>query len=260
MSVREERAAGNETNVLEYLERDIIRNALDIWIMRHDPSRYQLHLCRVNDEPKAHLGICETPEANYTSLGGTAEAASSLLHLIPSRGAITVAPNLSELVRNNLKYDIIYPNDIMMVVRGEEKLKDPELARQLTVEDAAEYSTFGSSFNSPEVPIEWTQERLEKDLIFGAFLEGKLASVASVSAWLPQMAVILGVETKREFRRKGLASSVVSAAVCEALRRSESCSLFVRSDNEEAKSLYRRIGFRKVGEELWVDIGTGMIP
>ncbi|MCL4518229.1 MAG: GNAT family N-acetyltransferase [Thaumarchaeota archaeon] len=70
----------------------------------------------------------------------------------------------------------------------------------------------------------------------------------------------MGVETRQEFRRRGYGSIVVSAAVREALKHSRCCSLFVRSDNEQALGLYWALGFKKIGEELWVDLGTGLIP
>jgi predicted GNAT family acetyltransferase len=37
-------------------------------------------------------------------------------------------------------------------------------------------------------------------------------------------------------------------------------ALFVRSDNHPAISVYEKIGYRKIGEKLWVDVGTGLKP
>jgi ribosomal protein S18 acetylase RimI-like enzyme len=48
--------------------------------------------------------------------------------------------------------------------------------------------------------------------------------------------------------------------VMEALGRSLSCSLFVRSDNQEATGVYRALGFSKFEEALCVDMGTGVAP
>lgn len=260
MALRVERATSNEPAVLAYLEQNVVRNALDIWNLGREDDRYQLHVCRMGGRVKAHLSIYRTPEANYVSLGGAEVAAEALLQLIPRKAALTVAPELRGLVTTSVGYDTIYPNDIMVIRRGEERAEKLQLAVRLAREHEIEYSSFGSSFNAPQAPPDWIRERLDNDIVFGAFSEGKLASVASVAAWLPQVAVILGVETKKEFRRRGLGLSVVSAAVQEALKRSESCSLFVRSDNLEAIRLYARLGFQKFGEELWVDIGTGIVP
>ena len=87
-----------------------------------------------------------------------------------------------------------------------------------------------------------------------------LVSVASATAFHPEISVIIAVETRKEFRRRGYGSSVVSAAVREALDRSRSCALWVAARNAEAQAVYGQLGFKKVGEELWVDIGTGVTP
>lgn len=260
MTLRVERARRNEADVVAYLERNIVRNALDIWNLGQEDSRYELHVCRVGLEVKAHLSIYNSPEANYVALGGDEKAAGALLHLIPSKAVLTVPPGLRGLVASKVRCDAIYPNDFMIVRRGEEKPKSPELATRLSHKHDLEYSSFGSSFNVPSMPLEWIRERLDDDIIFGAFSDGRLVSVASLVAWLPQVAVIMGVETKPEFRRRSFGSIVVSAVVQEGLKHSQSCSLFVRSDNDEAIGLYRTLGFQKFGEDFWVDIGTGLVP
>jgi predicted GNAT family acetyltransferase len=44
------------------------------------------------------------------------------------------------------------------------------------------------------------------------------------------------------------------------LRHAEAAALFVRADNYPAVSVYEKIGYRKIGEKLWVDVGTGLRP
>jgi predicted GNAT family acetyltransferase len=46
----------------------------------------------------------------------------------------------------------------------------------------------------------------------------------------------------------------------EALKRAETAALLVRSDNHPAIRVYEKIGYKKIGEKLWVDVGTGMNP
>lgn len=245
---------------LSYLEQNIVRNALDIWLLARERKRYNLHVCYIADVISAHLGIYDTPEAKYTSLGGNLEAARSLLLFIPDKAVVTAPPKFGRLVADRFPTSVAYPNDIMTLKRGAEKLEDPGQARRLTSNSADEYATFGSSFNVGKIPEEWSREQIRRYIIFGIFIGGKLASVATLGAWLPKVAVILAVETKPKFRGRGLGARVVSAAVQEALKRSETCSLFVRSDNEAAVALYRKLGFRKFGEELWIDKGTGIVP
>ncbi len=209
---------------------------------------------------KAHLSLYSSPEAVYVGLGGESDATEALLPVVPSKAVLTVTPALHDLVTRKLRYDAKYTIDFMVVRRGDEKLKGSGLAKRLSREHDAEYATFGSSFNVREMTPEWAREQLENDIVFGTFANGKLASVASLVAWLPQVAAIMGVETKPEFRKRGLGSTTVSAVVREALMRSRSCSLFVRSDNHEAVRLYKALGFNKFGEAFFIDIGTGVVP
>ena len=247
-------------DVIAYLEKDVTRNALDLWYIQNGDKRYELHICRIKDDIRAHLGTYDTPEAIYSSLGGEPEAAEALLNLIPSKTALITTRVLVDLVTSNLKPNSTYANDIMVVKKEEVKLKNPDLAIRLSSDHLIQYSDFGSSFNVTNVPMEWVQECLERDIIFGVFLGDKLVSVTSLVGRLPEVAVILGVETQPEFRNRGFGAIAVSAAVREALYHSNSCSLFVRADNVYAISLYRSLGFKKVAEELWIDIGTGIIP
>ncbi|HKW04793.1 MAG TPA: GNAT family N-acetyltransferase [Nitrososphaerales archaeon] len=217
-------------------------------------------MVRADGEVKSHLGLFDTPEAIYANLSGELAYAEGLISLVPSKGVLTAPVEFRELIENRLKADAVFLNDYMEVKRGEEKISNEYSATRLTRKEENEYLTFGSSFNLPELPIEWIREGLDDSLVFGMFVEGKLASVASLAAWLPQVSIIMGVETKPEYRRRGLGTSVVSATVKEGLKRSDSCGLYVRSNNEKAIALYESLGFKKIGEELWFDFGTGMNP
>ena len=44
------------------------------------------------------------------------------------------------------------------------------------------------------------------------------------------------------------------------MKYAEAAALFVRSDNYPAIRVYEKIGYRKIGEKLWVDVGTGLKP
>ena len=258
LDLRGSHAEDSET--IAHLETDLNRNALDIWNLRFEGHRYELYVNRIQGAIGAHLGIYHAPEADYVTIGGRDEAIAPLLALIPSRAVVLLPPGALEVARGNMKPGNIYPNDLMLVRRGEESLGHPGLAVRLTEKDAEEFAAFGFSFNAPPVPVEWARERISRDAVFGAFDQGKLVSVASATGFHPDVAVIMGVETRNEFRRRGYGSSVVSAATREALNRSKSCTLWVASRNAEALAIYRRLGFKKVGEELWVDIGTGLTP
>jgi ribosomal protein S18 acetylase RimI-like enzyme len=255
-----ERVYADDGDVIAYLESDINRCAIDIWNLRFESNHHEFYVARDRGTIRAHLGIFHAPEADYVTLGGHDEGVGRLLTLIPDRAVVLVPPAAFEAARPRMKPGIVYSSDLMLVRRGEETVGPPGTAVRLTEKDAEEYAGFGASFNAPPVPVEWARERISRDAVFGVFEQGKLASIASAMAFHPEVAVIMGVETRKEFRRRGYGRSVVSAAVREALDRSKSCTLWVASRNSEAQPMYRSLGFRKVGEELWVDIGTGVTP
>ena len=257
---RIERVTGHNSKVVAYLKRNLVRNALDVWNLETRSARYDLYVCKVSGGVEAHLGIYSGEDAKYVDIGGSERAVEKLLGLVPPKAVITAPPALGNIITHAVRPAKVYPNDIMIVERGQEKLSDSEGVKRLTGDDAVQYSEFGSSFNAPKVKLKRIREALQERIVFGAFSDRSLVSIASLVSWLPSVAVIMGVETKEEFRRRGFGSSVVSAAVREGLGRSRSCALFVRSDNYEAIRLYLKLGFRKHGDELWIDRGTGIVP
>lgn len=101
---------------------------------------------------------------------------------------------------------------------------------------------------------------LSKTKVYGAFVEGRLVAHAAAPIKNPKTWVIEEVYTIPEFRNKGYATLVTSGITEEALKNSESASLFVRSDNCPAIKVYQKIGYRKIGERVYVDVGTGLRP
>ena len=72
--------------------------------------------------------------------------------------------------------------------------------------------------------------------------------------------MIGGVYTHPKHRNMGYATLAASAVTEEALKNAETAALFVRSDNCSAIRVYEKFGYKKIGEKLWVDAGTGMKP
>ena len=91
-------------------------------------------------------------------------------------------------------------------------------------------------------------------------MNGELVSYAGSFIQLPQVWMIGGVYTQPTRRNKGYATLATSAITEEALRNAEAAALFVRLDNYPAIGVYEKIGYRKIGEKVWVDVGTGLRP
>jgi predicted GNAT family acetyltransferase len=72
--------------------------------------------------------------------------------------------------------------------------------------------------------------------------------------------MIGGVYTNPKHRNKGYATLAASAVTQEALENAETAALFVRSNNHPAIRVYEKIGYKKIGRKLWIDMGTGIKP
>ncbi|MGA3184074.1 MAG: GNAT family N-acetyltransferase [Candidatus Dormibacteria bacterium] len=78
--------------------------------------------------------------------------------------------------------------------------------------------------------------------------DGEIAFKVELSAWTPEVVQLQGVWTRPELRRRGVATAALAAVCAELLAEVPVCSLYLNSYNEAAMRLYRRIGFRQVGE------------
>jgi len=45
-----------------------------------------------------------------------------------------------------------------------------------------------------------------------------------------------------------------------ASRKTKKVVLWVRSDNEIAINLYKKYGFKKIGEDAWINVGVNVVP
>ena len=63
-----------------------------------------------------------------------------------------------------------------------------------------------------------------------------------------------------DMRGRGLATSVTSAATRAALELSEAAALIVRTDNEPALRVYRRIGYEVYRRLKWICVGVDVRP
>jgi predicted GNAT family acetyltransferase len=97
-------------------------------------------------------------------------------------------------------------------------------------------------------------------VVYGVFLDEVLVSVAGTWAETEEGWIVGGIYTSSSYRGKGYATMATSAVTEQALRRSRQSTLFVVSSNRPAIRAYERLGYRKVGERFWIDLGTGIRP
>ncbi|MBT2681042.1 GNAT family N-acetyltransferase [Bacillus sp. ISL-35] len=78
-------------------------------------------------------------------------------------------------------------------------------------------------------------------------IDGKMAASASTAAENSRSAMIVGVCTHKEYRRKGLASAVMQKLFKDVMDEGKLLCLFY--DNPEAGRIYKRLGFTDIG--MW---------
>jgi len=103
-----------------------------------------------------------------------------------------------------------------------------------------------------EIIVDEAREILEEYTHYGVIVDDVLASIAARYVTLPEVHVIGGVFTRKEYRGRGYAKAVTSALTMEAVASGAPAGLHVEVDNEPAISIYRRLGYRILRTRTWI--------
>ncbi len=248
-----------------YLGANPFGNAFVLHDLSHDPDRTELWTARVGGQLRAHLLIHDAREieVKWVHLFGGPDAAEELLAHLPTRRTVVITePALVSRVTDRFGATGIYREDIMATERGSARPVGSVLAVRLTGKSAEEYARLVAS---PAIPLNERvvadhRRHLDDDVVYGVFEDGVLVSVAGTLVRTPEVWIVGGVRTLPRHRRKGYAAQVTSAVTKEALDAVGLAGLYVRQDNDNAIRLYERLGYRKVREGVWIDLGTGLTP
>lgn len=113
-------------------------------------------------------------------------------------------------------------------------------------------SSFAAKLSMAEVEEAGISE--EGASLFGVFIDGKLAAVASLGEWAGSKSDV-GVITSPPFRKQGLGHIVATAAVNEAVSRGGFARWRSREDNLGSIRLAQRLGLTYYGTNLGVRLG-----
>jgi len=258
----DERSRGD---VISRLRSDLLRNLFVICSLLREPERTTVYAAYGGDGSlRGHLLVYRGFAAVQLAcrIDGEERAARRLLELLPGeRMVLFCPPGLLDAVRERFPGARFYPEYQMYVARGAERLLAPNSAERLRPECApllAElYSSGEPQFARSE---ERCRELLDKQRVFGVFADNRLVSVAVAVERLPEAWEIIGVFTNPNYRGRGFATMATSVATEESSRHADGVSLWVGSDNVPAITVYQKLGYEKVGESYWVDVGTGLKP
>lgn len=100
---------------------------------------------------------------------------------------------------------------------------------------------------APENELDEAFVELDHWLVFGTFIDDRLACAASMYPWRGTRLADLGVITLPEFRGRGVGRVTVRAMSAEALRRGYEPQYRCQFDNTASVALARAAGFTRFG-------------
>jgi HAD superfamily hydrolase (TIGR01549 family) len=253
----------NIQRILDYLRSDVIRHVFALYDIQYAPEHTTAYAAFEKGTPKGYILIYTAMEYPSVILEGETNIAKKLIEYAPKSKFIMHAhPNLLPTVKIGFPSAKHYVEDWMLVRKGEASYFHSENVRKLhTEEDASSLAMLIESrkdHNAESIKryFDW----ISKMPLYGVFINSELVSYAGSLVQLPQIWMIGGVYTNPKHRNKGYATLATSAITKEALKNADTAALFVRSDNHPAIKAYEKIGYSKIGEKLWVDVGTGLKP
>jgi len=263
MFVVEKVDENNKQRVIDFLELDVVRHVFAFYDIQHEPEHTTMYAAFENGSLRGYILIYTALEFLSVGLECESDTAEKLIEYTPEdRSIIHAPPNLLPIINRKFPLAKHYVENWMLVKRDEASFLESKLVRRLHTDDDASRlaALLSSRKDRPTRTVKRCIDLINKQTIYGVFVNGKLVSYAGSFIQLPQVWMIGGVYTYPEYRNKGYATLATSAVTEESLENAEAAALFVRSNNYSAIKVYEKIGYRKIGEKLWVDVGTGMKP
>jgi predicted GNAT family acetyltransferase len=253
----------NKQKIIIYAAADVIKHVFAFYDIQHDPEHTATHVAFKNNSILGYVLTYTATDVPSIVLECEETVAEALITYVPQNHFIMhTSPNLQPLIEREFPNANIYLENWMLVRKNEANLQNSKLVKRLkTKEDATQFAQLIlARKDRPRRNLKRYKDWIAKMPMFGVFEKGKLVSYAGSFIQLREVWMIGGVFTDPEHRNKGYALLATSAITEEALKEAENAALFVRSDNYSAIRVYEKIGYKKIGEKLWVDVGTGLKP
>lgn len=249
-------------SILEYLRADGTSNLFAIYDLLKEPENTSIRLAVDGGKIMGYLLRYEGLSNPNVVIRGEDSAVSRLLDEVSGEEKMLLFLDSDQLERakTRLNPTAIIPEDLMVVEPGGTKAPAKNIARRLGPGDGPNilelYSGRSQVGEDSERFAKWTA----RHVVYGVFQDGVLVSVAGTWTEAEDGWIIGGVYTSPPQRNNGFASMTTSAVTEEALKDAHRSALFVVSSNRPAIHVYEKLGYWKVGERLWVDLGTGEKP
>ena len=248
-------------SVLDYLRSDATRNLFAIYDLLKERENTKVSLATEGDKIVGYLLRYSGLSYQTAIIRGLKPAVARLLDEVRGeRMVLFVDTDALAIAEEKLNPTSVVKEDLMVVREDEAKLTTQNLARRLGPGDGPAILSLYSGYRPVSEKSERYATWAEKHVVYGVFRDGVLASVAGTWAEAGDGWVVGGVYTSPPYRGNGFATMATSTVTEQALRSARQSTLFVVSSNMPAIRVYERLGYKKVGERLWVDMGTGIKP
>jgi ribosomal protein S18 acetylase RimI-like enzyme len=253
----------NKGHIIDQLRLNLLRNLFIIYNLICEPDNSVTYVAHDDGKFKGLLSVYKAIPP-MVRLDSEEYMVHQLLELLPWKKMILFCPpDLLDAIKSKFPGANCYPEYQMYVAKGEENLITPNLAEKLKPENASLLAELYSS-SPAELQFSRSEQRcrelIERCNVYGIFKEDRLVSAAVSVRKLPEAGELIGVFTHPKYRGRGFGKIVVSAATEDALQYAEGVNLYVGAYNKPAIKIYEKLGYRKVNEWFWVDIGTGLKP
>ncbi len=103
-----------------------------------------------------------------------------------------------------------------------------------------------------EISIDEARGILREYTHYGVILNDTLVSIAARYITHPNLHILGGVFTRKNYRGKGYAKATTSALTREAVNKGIHVCLHVETGNRAAISVYRELGYKIIGTRTWI--------
>ena len=197
---------------------------------------------------------------------GTPEVASALLEMRGYEPSIVISecdfsPNSGKFIPEMSVYQ-----EFVMTASLENPVQSNGAThgntRQLHAENARNSLSF-SGYADDEIDPETLRREenfLNERICLGHYVDGELVSRGAIMSTTGEYATVGAFFTLESKRGQGYGTEIISEVMKMASLRSRKACLFVRSTNDKAISVYRKLGFEIHGTAFFTDLGTGSAP
>ena len=253
----------NRSHVIRSISSDVIRHVFAFYDIQYDLEHTTMYAAFNDDKLEGYVLTYTATDVPSVILECSEDIAATLLEKVAqNRFIIHTSPHLLAAVQEKYPEERHYFEKWMLVKKGEAQYLKSKRARKLEgKEDASCLAELLSSrMGRQKKMLKRYFDWISRMPLYGVFLGDALVSYAGSFIQLPQVWMVGGVYTAPEHRNKGYATCTTSAVTEHALDKAGAAALFVRSDNDAAIKVYKRIGYKEIGQEAWVDVGTGLRP